>query len=94
VIFDYSFDDEISFPMSMVLEDYNSVGMDLQILLRQINFGDYLVVAAKSVILAKFIPNITSTAMVIRTVDSRRRRSDCSVIILRYTGDGTLVDVE
>jgi hypothetical protein len=70
VIFGYSFDAEISFPVSMVLEDYNSLGTGLQILLRQINFGDFLVVAARSVILAKFIPTVTSTTMVIRIVDS------------------------
>jgi hypothetical protein len=51
--FGYSFDDEVSFPMSAVLEDYNSLGMDLQILLSQIDFVDFLMVAANS---RKFCP--------------------------------------
>jgi hypothetical protein len=38
MIFGYSFDGEIFFLASMVLEDYNSLDMYLEILLRQINF--------------------------------------------------------
>jgi hypothetical protein len=70
VIFGYSFDNEISFSVSIVLEDYNYLGMSLQILRCQTDFGDFLVVAARSIILAKFIPIVTSTTMVIRRLPS------------------------
>jgi hypothetical protein len=53
VIFGSLFDNEISFPVSMVvLEDKNSLGMGIQILLRQIDFGSFLMVAAKMIVLA------------------------------------------
>jgi hypothetical protein len=71
VIFGLSFDDEISFPTSMVvLKDYNPLGMDLQILLRQIDFGSSVVVAARRIILVVFVPAATSSTMVIRILDS------------------------
>jgi hypothetical protein len=70
MIFGYLFDDEVSFLTLMVLEDYNSLGMDLQILLCEVDFGDYLMVAMMSFILAKFVPTATSTIMVIRTLNS------------------------
>jgi hypothetical protein len=39
MIFGYLFDDEISFLVSMVLEDYSCLGMDLEILLRLIDYN-------------------------------------------------------
>jgi hypothetical protein len=54
----------------MVLQDYYSLGMSLQILLCEIDFGDFLMVAVMSVILTKFVPTATSTIMVIRTLGS------------------------
>jgi hypothetical protein len=55
----------------MVLKDYNPLGMVLQILLRQINFGSFLVVATRRIITAVFVPAATSSsAMVIHTLGS------------------------
>jgi hypothetical protein len=48
----------------------NSLGMVLQILLRQINFGSFLLVAARRIIFAVFVPTATSSTMVICTLDS------------------------
>jgi hypothetical protein len=42
----------------------------LLILLCQIDFGDFLMVVVRSVVLANFIPTATFTTMVIRTVES------------------------
>jgi hypothetical protein len=36
----------------VVLEDKNSLGMGIQILLRQIDFGSFFMVAAKMIVLA------------------------------------------
>jgi hypothetical protein len=44
--------------------------MVLQILLRQIDFESFLLVAARRIILAVFVPAATSSTMVIRTIDS------------------------
>jgi hypothetical protein len=44
--------------------------MVLQILLRQIDFGSFLLVAVRRIILAVFVPAATSSTMVIRTLDS------------------------
>jgi hypothetical protein len=44
--------------------------MVLQILLRHIDFGGFLMVATKSVILAKFVSIAMSTTMMIRTFES------------------------
>jgi hypothetical protein len=41
-----------------------------QILLRQIDFGSFLSVAARRIILAVFVSVATSLTMVIRTIDS------------------------
>jgi hypothetical protein len=71
VIFGLSFDDEIFFPTSMVvLKDYNYLGMGVQILLRQIDLGSFLMVAARRIILAVLVPVATSSTMVIRILGS------------------------
>jgi hypothetical protein len=71
VIFGPSFDDEIFFSVLMVvLLDYSSIGTVFQILLRQVNFGVFLMVAARRIILAIFIPAATSSTMVIRILGS------------------------
>jgi hypothetical protein len=44
--------------------------MVLQILLHQIDFRSFLLVAARRMILAVFVPAATSSTMVIRTLDS------------------------
>jgi hypothetical protein len=54
----------------MVLEDYSSLGMGLQILLPQIDFGDFLMVAERGVILAKFVWIAMSMTTEIRTIYS------------------------
>jgi hypothetical protein len=69
MIFSYSFGDEIFFLASMMLKGYNSLGMGLRILLRQIDFGDFLMVATRTVILVKFVPTASSTTMVIYIPD-------------------------
>ena len=51
-----------------------------QILLRQINLGLFLMVAARRFILAISIPATMSSAMVIRSLGSQRRRQSGSVI--------------
>jgi hypothetical protein len=53
-----------------VLKDYNSLGMVLRILLRQTDLGYFLMVVARSIILAIIIPAATSSIMEIRTLDS------------------------
>jgi hypothetical protein len=71
VIFISSFDDEIFFPTLMVvLEDYSSLGMGLQILLRSINFRSFLKVAARKIILAIFVPAVMSSTLMIRILSS------------------------
>jgi hypothetical protein len=54
----------------VVLKDYNSLDMGLQILLRQIDFESFLMVAARRIILAVFIPAATSSSKVIHTLGS------------------------
>jgi hypothetical protein len=44
--------------------------MVLPILLRQIDFGSFLLVVARKIILAVFVPAATSSTMVIRILDS------------------------
>jgi hypothetical protein len=44
--------------------------MVLQILLCQINFGSFLLVTVRKIILAVFVPTATSSTMVIHTLDS------------------------
>jgi hypothetical protein len=53
-----------------ILEDYISLGMVLQILLRQIDLGSFLMVAARIIILTIFVLAATSSTMVIRALDS------------------------
>ena len=55
----------------VVLEDYSFLGMGLQILLRQIDLGFFLLVAARKFVLVIFIPAGTSSIMVIRTLEVR-----------------------
>jgi hypothetical protein len=65
------FDNEIPFSALMVaVEDKVSLGMVLQILLRQINIGHFRMVVAMSIVVAIFFPTITSLIMVIRTLSS------------------------
>jgi hypothetical protein len=71
VIFGPSFDDEIFFSALMVvLLDYSSIDTVFQILLRQVDFGVFLMVAARRIILAIFVPAVTSSTMVIRILGS------------------------
>jgi hypothetical protein len=57
LIFGSSFDDKIFVPASVtVLEDQLSLDMILQILLQQIDLGSFLMVVARSILLAIFIP--------------------------------------
>jgi hypothetical protein len=52
--------------LMVVLEDYSFLGMDLQIMLHQINFGSFFSwFAAKMIALATYIPASTSLTMVI-----------------------------
>jgi hypothetical protein len=68
---DLSFDGEIFFPTSMVvLKDYNYLDMGVQILLRQIHLGSFLMVAAGRIIIALFVPVATSSTMVIHILGS------------------------
>jgi hypothetical protein len=56
VIFGLSFGDETFFPTSMVvLNNHNFLAMGLQILLRQIDFGYFVIVSARRIILAVFV---------------------------------------
>ena len=66
--------------------------MVLQILLRRIDFGSFLVVAVR-IVLAIFVTAATSSTMVIRTLGSQRRRPSCPVVILWNIGVDTLADV-
>jgi hypothetical protein len=60
------FDDEILLlTLTVVLEDYNSLGMCLQILFCRINFGSFL-----KIILAAFVSAATPSIMVIHILDS------------------------
>jgi hypothetical protein len=54
----------------VVLLDYNSIGMVFHILLRHVNYGVFLMVATRRIILAVFIPAATFSTMVIRTLES------------------------
>jgi hypothetical protein len=62
----------IFFPTSVVLsEDYNFVGMILQILLRRINSGSFfLKAAAGKIVVTVFVPAATSSTIVIRILGS------------------------
>jgi hypothetical protein len=95
LIFGFSFDDEIFIPVSVaVLEDQLSLGMVLQILLHRIDLGSFLMVAARSIVLAIFFPAATSLTMVIRVLGSpvTSTRPGCSVTSLWHTGVDTLAD--
>jgi hypothetical protein len=57
-------------------------------LLRQIDLGSFLMVAARSIILAIFVPATTSSTMVVRALSSLAM----SVTFFWYTGVATLAD--
>jgi hypothetical protein len=61
-------------------------------LLRQIDLGSFLMVVARSIILAIFVPAATSSTMVIRALSSPAMLIGYSVTFTWYTGVGTLVD--
>jgi hypothetical protein len=67
--------------------------MVLQILLRQINFGSFLLVAMRRIMLAVFVPAATSSTMVIRTLDSLATSIKLSDYFA-LTGVGTLADMD
>ena len=77
----------------VVLEDYVCLGMVLQILLRQINLGLFIMIAARRIVLAISILPIMSSAMVIRSLGSQRRRQSGSVICPWNISGGALADV-
>jgi hypothetical protein len=52
----------------MLLGDYNFLGMDLQILLHQIDFRSFLMVALRRIVLAIFVSAATSSTMLIHTL--------------------------
>jgi hypothetical protein len=54
----------------VMLEDETPLGMVIPILLRQINFGSFLLVAARRIILAVFVSTATSSTMMIHTLGS------------------------
>jgi hypothetical protein len=56
--------------LMVMLKDYNSLGMDLQILFRQINFGSFIMVSTRRIILTFFVPATTSSTLEIRTLGS------------------------
>jgi hypothetical protein len=71
VIFGPSFHHEIFFlALMVVLLDYSSIGMVFQILLRQVNFEVFLMVVARRIILAIFVPAAISSIMVIHILGS------------------------
>ena len=67
--------------------------MVLQILLRQINLGLFLMVAARRFVLAISIPATTFSAMVIRSLGSQQRRQRGSIICPWNISGGALADV-
>jgi hypothetical protein len=56
--------------LMVVLKDSKFLGMGFQILLRQIDFGFFLIVVATRIVLAIFSSVATSSTMVIRVVGS------------------------
>jgi hypothetical protein len=69
VFFDASFDNESFFPTLMVVsEDQNFLGMVFHILLRQIDFGWFTMVATRRFILVN--QTTMFSTIVIRTLDS------------------------
>ena len=67
--------------------------MVLQILFRQITLVLFLMVAARRIVLAIFIPATMSSAMVIRSLGSQRRRQSGSIICPWNISSGALADV-
>jgi hypothetical protein len=64
-----SFDDDSSFPTSMVvLEDQNFLGMIFHILLYQIDFGWFLMVAVGRFVIANLFSTATSSSMLFRAL--------------------------
>ena len=77
----------------VALQDQVCLGMVLQILLRQINLRLFLMVAVRRIVLTISVPATMSSAMVIRSLGSQRRRQSCSVIFPWNISDGALADV-
>ena len=77
----------------VALEDQVCLGMVFQILFRQINLGFFLMGAVRRFVLAISILTTTSSAMVIRSLGSQRRRQSGSVICPWNISGGALVDV-
>jgi hypothetical protein len=66
---DPSFDDKIFFlALTVVLLDYSSIGTIFQILLRQVNFGFFLLVAVTRIILVIFVQAATSSTMGVNSI--------------------------
>jgi hypothetical protein len=68
--------------------------MVLQILLLQIDFGSFLLVAVRKIILAIFVLAATSSTMVIHTIDSPATSTKLFGYFARHTNVGTLADVD
>jgi prepilin signal peptidase PulO-like enzyme (type II secretory pathway) len=80
-----SFDDEIFIPASVaVLEDQISLGIVLHILLRRINLGHFLIVAARSIILVIFVPAATFLIMAVHALGSPTSTRLFSYFTLTY----------
>jgi hypothetical protein len=77
----------------VVLLDYSSIDTVFHILLRQVDFRVFLIVATRKIILAIFILAATSSTMVIRISARQRHRPDCLVSFPWNIGVGTLADV-
>jgi hypothetical protein len=59
---------DLHFDVMAVLEDQISLGMILKILLHHFDFGSFLMVAARSIVLAIFVPAATSSTMLIHAL--------------------------
>jgi hypothetical protein len=86
------FDKESSCPTSMVvLEVQIFLGMVFQILLYRIDFGWFLMIVPRRFFLVIFVPNTTTSTMMIRTTVSLSSRPSYSICLPRNTGIGTLI---
>jgi hypothetical protein len=78
-----SFDDKIFLPSSMIVsKDQSSLGIVFQILIRQIDFETFLMVAMRIIILVIFMSAATYSTMVIRALGSQQRDVDQAVRLL------------
>jgi hypothetical protein len=70
MILGLSFDDEIFFPMStVVLENYNSLGIAFGSCFVRSILDFFPMVAARMILLSVFVPTATFSTMVIRILD-------------------------